>query len=488
MRDCTPSAPIRLQRGSLTPTGVRIPSTTVANERSWTIAPTVLWFAGVLVLVLWWLDGDLDALADRLTSRREADGVAVAGPVFVAKPVVVADVGDDKPPPAIADHGDRARIGALEDVCLEGTPAACKRWGMDGLYRAIASHKQGKLGRAIRASWYGDSVIATDAIPGRLRARLQSTFGDGGPGFVYLVAPHRFCAHEAIERSASGGWTPYAISTTQIADKLYGVGGSTAETHGGRAIVKLRAGTASVVELYYLAQPKGGTAALTTESGPVLTIDSAAATKSASHASATISGGARRFELTTEGKVRVFGLALENASGAVVDNLGIVSVNVKSFANHDPAVFAAELAHRSADLTMIMIGANEAAWLGPGDKDTKDYQARFETAIAPLRKARPDGACLVVSPTDQAEARDGGYPSRAVMPILVAAQRRAAAAQGCAFFSTYDWMGGVGSAAAWFRKRLVGSDFQHLTRDGANKLADAVYDALLTGYSRYAGG
>ena len=94
---------------------------------------------------------------------------------------------------------------------------------------------------------------------------------------------------------------------------------------------------------------------------------------------------------------------------------------------------------------------------------------------------------MVVSPTDQAEAKDGEYPSRPVMPVLVKAQRAAAHAQGCAFYSTYDWMGGRGSAAKWFHRGLVGSDFQHLSRKGANKLADAVFDALMTGFSRYAG-
>jgi lysophospholipase L1-like esterase len=331
-------------------------------------------------------------------------------------------------------------------------------------------------------------VIATDAIPGRLRSRLQGTLGDGGPGFVYAVAPHRFCVHEGIERSSGGGWLTYAISTTQIADRMYGVGGSTAETNGGRATLKLVGGSAATsVELYYLSQPKGGTATVTADSGEVLRVETKADAKQPGYATGTFAAGAKKLELKADGKVRVFGLDIASSTGVVVDNLGIVSINVKSFANHDWAHFAAELGHRKADLVMIMIGANEAAWLGPADKDTKEYQTRYEAVLGPMRKARPDGACLVISPTDQAEAKDGRYPSRAVMPVLVEAQRKAAHASGCAFYSTYDWMGGKGSAASWFRKGLVGSDFQHLSRRGANKMADGVYDALMAGYQRYAG-
>jgi lysophospholipase L1-like esterase len=160
-------------------------------------------------------------------------------------------------------------------------------------------------------------------------------------------------------------------------------------------------------------------------------------------------------------------------------------VNVKSWAGADTAHWSSELGHRGADLIVVMIGANEAHWLGPADKDTRDYQGHFEELLAPIRQGRPEASCLVMSPTDQAYANDGEYPSRPVMPLLVEAQRKAAHAQGCAFYSTYDWMGGKGSSTKWFRKGLVGSDFTHLTQRGANKLADGLFDALMTGFQTY---
>jgi lysophospholipase L1-like esterase len=457
-------------------------------DRSWTVAPALLWFAGCLVVGLCVLDGGVWAVADRLTTRRSAEVAPAAGPVFTAKPAVVAEIKDEEPVarPAQIVAADRSKILALEDLCLDGTNESCKRWAMDGFYRAVEGAKQGKLGRAVRVSWYGDSVIATDAIPGRLRTLLQGELGDGGPGYVYVVPPHRFCGHEAITRTSSGGWTAHAISTTQIADGLYGVGGSTAETDDGRATIALNAGTASQVELYYLAQPRGGAATITADGKSLAAVETKNATKHAGYAAATVEGGAKKFEITTAGKVRLFGIDLENPGGAVVDNLGVVSVNVKSFDANNAEHFAAELAHRGADLVMIMIGANEAEWLGPTDRDTKDYAAHYAKILAAVRSARPDAACLVVSPTDQAEARDGDYASRPVMPVLVTAQRTAARAQGCAFYSTYEWMGGKGSAAKWFRKGLVGSDFQHLSRKGANRLSEALFGTLMAGYQKYA--
>jgi lysophospholipase L1-like esterase len=329
-------------------------------------------------------------------------------------------------------------------------------------------------------------VIATDAVPQAFRSRLQDELGNGGPGFVYVVPPHRFCGHEAVTRSSSGSWVTHAISTTQIADGMYGVGGSTAETSDGRASIKLITGTASRMELYYLAQPRGGKVTISADGKQVATVDTRSATKQAGFAAATIDSGAQKFDLAISGQVRLFGIDLENASGAVVDNLGVVSANLKSFDANKPEHFQAEIAHRAADLVMIMIGANEAEWLGPSDRDTKDYQTRYGKLLAQVRKALPDASCLVVSPTDQAEAKDGHYASRAVMPVLIAAQRAAARAEGCAFYSTYDWMGGKGSAAKWFRKGMVGTDFQHLSRKGSDRLGDGLFRTLQAGYEKYA--
>lgn len=477
-----------------------------ASDRSWTIAPVLLWFCGCLIAAMCVLDGGVDAIADRFRTRREPAPAAPAGPAFTAPPIAVAEAGPTEPapaggaapaaavglhievenPPGTVVAADRSRILALDDNCLDGRPEQCKRWAMDAFYHAARESRRGKLGRALRVSWYGDSVIATDAVPSALRARFQQELGNGGPGFVYVVPPHRFCGHEAITRAQGGSWNVHAITTGLIPDGLYGVGGSTADTDDGRATIKLVSGTASQLELYYLTQPRGGSVAITADGKPLATVDTRGTAKQPGFATATVAAGAQKFDLAARGRVRLFGVSLENTSGAVVDNLGVISVNLKSFDANKPEHFQAELTHRGADLVMFMIGANEAQWLNPGDRDTKDYATRYGKLLAQVRAALPGASCLVVSPTDQAEAKDGSYASRPVMPELIAAQREAALASGCAFYSTYGWMGGAGSAAKWFRKGMVGSDFQHLSRKGAEALADGLFRTLVAGYQKYA--
>lgn len=437
----------------------------------------------MLVVGLCALDGGLEALADRLTTKREAAQAPAATPIVAsAKAVKDDDLVAKLPPPPAGSHD----IGALDDVCVDGSETACKRWAMDGFYRAIAAARSGKLGHALRVSWFGDSVVATDALPGRLRKRMQRELGDGGPGFVYVLAPHRFCKHENITRSGGDNFLSWAITTSHTADGFYGPGGASVETNSGKAGIKLVAGKVTRAELYFLAQPNGGTATLTADGVEIAKAVTASDKKQPAWVTGVAPNGASKIEIKGAGKTRLFGIQLENDRGAVVDNFGIVSVHVKSFAANDADHWAAQLAHRNADLVMIMIGANEAQWLQPRTTAMKEYQSHYERLLGPIRRARPNASCLVVSPTDQAEAVDTGYESRAVMPVLVEAQRKAAHAQGCAFYSTYAWMGGKGSAAKWHKRYLISSDLQHLSEAGADKIADAIFDALITGAKKHA--
>jgi lysophospholipase L1-like esterase len=159
---------------------------------------------------------------------------------------------------------------------------------------------------------------------------------------------------------------------------------------------------------------------------------------------------------------------------------------VKSFAHNRADHWTKQIAHRGADLVVVMVGANEASWLPPGKTAMADYAAQYAAILAPIRQALPESTCLVVSPLDQAHVTDDNeLAPRPVMPMMVAAQRRAAAESGCAFFSAYEWAGGRGSSLKWHARGWIGDDFQHLSLEGAQKLGDAIVDALLAGAQDY---
>lgn len=374
--------------------------------------------------------------------------------------------------------GKAPPVDPLQDPCVDGDAAHCKAHALDGFRAALGRSRKGDLGRPLRLSMFGDSVVATDEIPARLRHRAVAELGDGGPGFVYAHAPHRFCAHEAITRSSSGSWTSYAVSMTGIRDRLYGFGGSTAQTSDGSVTTRIKGEPATHIAVHYLAQPRGGQLGVfhDREEAPLAVVDTRVETAAPAVATAEIEGGAHSVALRATGSVRLFGLVLERGAGAVVDNLGIVSVTAKNFSRNDHAHWASQIRARQPDLVIVMIGANEAQWLTGGPNEMSDYTTRYTELLAPIRTG--GAACLVISPLDQVEITDGRIVSRKIAPRLVEAQRAAAVAAGCGFFDTLAWMGGPGSAARWRRRSWLSGDYIHLTRKGSEQLGDALFAAL----------
>jgi lysophospholipase L1-like esterase len=105
-----------------------------------------------------------------------------------------------------------------------------------------------------------------------------------------------------------------------------------------------------------------------------------------------------------------------------------------------------------------------------------------------VRRARPEAACLLMAPLDQATRDErGNITTLAPVPIIVEAQRRAARAEGCAFFDTYAAMGGEGAMRRWFRSepRLAFGDYRHATPAGYTVIGNMLYKALLKGFSDF---
>jgi len=73
------------------------------------------------------------------------------------------------------------------------------------------------------------------------------------------------------------------------------------------------------------------------------------------------------------------------------------------------------------------------------------------------------------------------------IPKLVAIQERVASETGCAFFNTFEAMGGQGTMARWYEAhpRLVSADFIHPAPAGAKLVGNLLYQALTDGFTKY---
>ncbi len=389
----------------------------------------------------------------------------------------------------------RAATPTIEDGCVKQTAdGGCDAYALDPFFAALGRAEDGEAGAIARVIHFGDSLVADDTIAARARKRLQARFGDAGAGFVYLGSPHQFYARSGVVHNQSKDWIARTITFLHAKDGLYGLGGASFEAAGRGAsasfgtVAKGKTGTAVAhFDLYYLAQPNGGSVELAIDGKAVETLDTSDESTHAAYHRLDVDDGAHTLTMKiARGAVRAFGVVMERDAGVEWDNLGVISGTVKAMGYIQEDHFKDELQHRHPDLMILFFGANEAQWMSSSKSALAAYQASFEKLLGELRAARPDAACLVMSPLDQAtRGDDGTLESRAAVAGMVAAQRAAAVAEGCAFWDTYTWMGGKGAMAKWFDKGWGAKDLMHPSYAGELKIADALVDAMLARYAEY---
>jgi lysophospholipase L1-like esterase len=373
-----------------------------------------------------------------------------------------------------------ANPAVFDNPCITKVGATCTAHALDAFATSVAAQRQpAATVEPLRVAFIGDSLTADDQIVDRLRTKLQSVLGNGGPGFVFVIPPHPYCQQRAATRALTGTWTSRGVIGAAESDHLMGLGGSSATgIDDARLVVKTVAPVESA-DIFYLAQPNNGTFEIVADKTTSPAVSTKAQSKTAMFARTAFPQPVQQIALQTHGRVRVFGLALENPHGAVVDNLGVVNGTAKTLLRNNQAHWIKQLAHRAPALTIIMLGTNEAEWLPAAGAALDEHELLFGKLLDSIHNANPTQSCLVISPFDQLDWRKPDAPPRASIPAMVAVQHRVATSHGCAFWNTYEWMGGAGSSRAWAKQRLVTNDFQHPTTKGANRIGDALAAALL---------
>ena len=344
----------------------------------------------------------------------------------------------------------------------------------------------------VRVLHYGDSAIVVDTITGAMRRRLQARFGDGGHGFVAVGRPWKWYRHLDVRHGCNEVWTLRRVTKPKGTDGRFGMGGISAHTALGGADAWFATaakgpvgGRVSRFEILYLRQPRGGRLKLALDGKPLAPLETAGAqVESAVHTVRTTDGPHKlALETAGGGEVRLFGVALERDRGLVYDSLGINGARVKHLLNFDPHHLQEQYRVRPPHLVVINFGTNETDDTpNPGDA----YRRGLQAVLARVRQAG-GASCLVMSLPDRANkpGTAGANGSMASVPRLVKLQREAAAASGCAFWSTFDAMGGAGAMRRWAAARLGAGDATHLTTKGAELIADLFVRALLADYQAF---
>jgi hypothetical protein len=363
---------------------------------------------------------------------------------------------------------------------------------LDGFYASLYRTALKQPGAITRVIHFGDSVVTSDYVSGTLRRKLQAQFGDAGHGFMLIANAWPAYFHNDVYRFASRGWFVSRIVGPLAADGLYGLGGVSFRAPPG---ARARFGTARHGEygrkvsrfiVDYLEQPGGGLFEVNVDGKHYGEIDTSGPEKKAAYYEVHVPDGAHMMELVTRGKgfSRAFGVVMErDVPGVVLDAVGVQGARIRFLDKENDAHWARQLQWRHPNLMIYEFGANESAdgFAYP----MKEFKRTMEDVLRQGRQAVPEAGCLVLAAMDRAEKRGDDLVTLPVIPVLVKMQHEAADDVGCAFFNTYEAMGGRGSMAAWVRRGLGQADLTHPTGVGSEVLGTWVYRALMQGYGAY---
>ena len=386
---------------------------------------------------------------------------------------------------------------------------------LDKFYAALARLDSHAPKASATVIHFGDSPTTADLITGDVREQLQQRFGDAGQGFNLIAKPWAWYGHRNIEES-DHGWK-WVTAVGFMKEGHYGIGGAAFDGSAGATSTYLLNGAPqTAVEIIFASQGDGGSFSLSADGQQLAAIETskpesapdavaavpangtpvspsgliprAALTYGLAFRTVALPQGTHEFELkVTSGRVQLYGVRFgRQQAGLFYDSLGLNGASTTVLSRAMPTeMLKQSFAHLQPNLIVINYGTNEA---GFGAFVDKQYEGELRTAIARIRTTAPNASILIMSPMDRGERGAGNsITTMATIPRLVAIQKRVAGETGCAFFNTFEAIGGEGTMQRWYtsKPRLVGGDLIHPSPAGARIVADALVTELELGYQRY---
>lgn len=355
-------------------------------------------------------------------------------------------------------------------------------------YAALHATERRDPGAVTRILHYGDSPTTADLITADVRVLFQKEFGDAGHGFVLIAKPWAWYGHRGVTVKGSG-WKIEPANTAELRDGQYGLGA--VSFRGGPGAVSkltLKDGGHTALEVAYLSQPDGGSFTVTADGQVVGTVDTESPVVAPGFRLIEVPGGFQEVGIgQVQGRVRLYGVRLlKDGPGVEYSSMGVNGAAITILArNVGEEHWGDQLRHVKPNLVVINYGTNESVY---GKYVDTAFALELVRAVKRVRQAVPEAAILIMSPMDRGQRMPTGEIGT-VPPLgrLVALEQRVAAEQHCAFFNTFEAMGGPGTMGRWYtaEPRMVGADLIHPMPSGARIVGNLLYKSLQDGYRRY---
>lgn len=370
---------------------------------------------------------------------------------------------DPRPGPPGAPSGAQGGGGS------ETQPAARAHQGpLAHFHDALADLAQKRRSEHVRIMWLGDSHAQADFWPDAIRRGLQNRFGNGGLGFLHVgMDGYR---HAGIRFDIKGKWRmrPKMPSTTKPwAGGALGLGGILHAGFAGNRVVTMEltddrlAGKKLKLDLCYRHGLDADRFELEIGDQPPEVFERGAGVQGRlEHIERSVTAPAAIKLRVKDGRPDFCGLVIEtdaaDGAGVVLDTLGINGARYATALAWDEVSWAREVKRRPPELFIFEYGGNEA---GDGIIKPEKYRAEAIELMARAKRIVPEASCLVIGPSDRVDAEQR-------IPPVVAVLESAAAEAGCAFWNTYQIMGGKGSLRLWRDTDRAADDGVHLKPKG----------------------
>lgn len=356
-------------------------------------------------------------------------------------------------------------------------------------YTQLEKSLSGEEGAITRIAHYGDSTIAADDVTQTLRRNLQLRFGDAGHGFVVPARGTLPYGHRDVKRKEKGEWSVTTMTSGGLRSGKYGYGGMVDRGYPGASF---RVGTVedapvggAVSTLYIYAEgaPRGGEFKVRVDREKPQTFSSRGEANIQVH-EVRVPDGPHEFKVSvSKGRVSLYGVALErDRAGVVYDSLGLVGAIGKKLLKWEDAHLAEAYTKRTPHLVVLQFGGNESAY---SNFRASRYEEDLRAVLRKMKKAVPNADCLMLSPLDQGERKRGKIVTVQALKDIVEIQKSMATQEGCAFWNTYEAMGGEGAMGRWRKSGLASGDLRHASRKGYQLIGNLAYKALLKGFREH---
>ncbi len=401
---------------------------------------------------------------------------------------VKSKTSEESPKPKVKKRKRRKRRYTKSGILIHGIEDPNS--AMKSFYTKLSTIKA--KGSKVRVVHYGDSLIAGDYVTRTVRRLLQKTFGDAGHGFFLSGKGSRWYGRRWIDLRSKGKWIKKRFTKAKKMGREYGLGGVSFTSSTRGHWVKAKATGTSIgakvdyIELHYLVRPNGGSFKLdfAGQTQELSTASETEFTKTIKIKAPSSGKWEAKITLNGDGKVTLFGFTFErNKGGIVYDSLGLEGARAKLLLNLSTPEWTKQIRRRNPDLYVLHYGTNESV---NSRMNMELYKKSLKQVIKRFKRALPRASCLLVSPMDRAKKDEetGKIKSMRIVSKIVSAQREVSLAEGCAFWSTYDAMGGRGSMSRWYNAspKLAGGDLTHPTSSGANRIGAMFFAALMDAY------